>query len=173
MAVDVTDRVVAMKELEESETKLRGIISSAPAGIGLFVGRDLIIENPNQTFIDIVGKGPGIVGMPLREAMPELVTEGQPFLKILDDVFTTGVMFQSVASQVKIVQNGVMTYNYYNISYTPVFNDKGEVYAVLDIAIDVTDQVKAQQKLEIAESSLREAIELAELGTWSLDAKTG
>jgi PAS domain S-box-containing protein len=173
MAVEVTAQVVAMKELEESETKLRGIISSAPAGIGLFVGRDFIIENPNQTFIDIVGKGPGIVGLPLREAMPELLTEGQPFLKILDEVFTSGVMFQSVGSQVKIVQNGVMTYNYYNISYTPVFDDKGEVYAVLDIAIDVTDQVKAQQKLEIAESSLREAIELAELGTWSIDAKTG
>jgi PAS domain S-box-containing protein len=173
MAVDVTAEVIAMKELEESETKLRGIISSAPAGIGLFVGRDLIIENPNQTFIDIVGKGPGIIGKPLREAMPELLTEDQPFLKILDDVFTSGVMFQSVGSQVKIVQDDVMTYNYYNFSYTPVFNDKGEVYAVLDIAIDVTGQVKAQQKLEVAESALREAIELAELGTWTLDAKTG
>ena len=172
MAVDITDRVMAMKELEESETKLRGIISSAPAAIGLFVGRDLIIENPNQTFIDIVGKGPDIVGLPLREAMPELLTDGQHFLKILDDVFTTGVMYQSTASQAKIIQNGVMTSNYYNMSYTPVFDDKGEVYAILDIAIDVTEQVKAQQKLEIAESSLREAVELAELGTWSLDAKT-
>ncbi|RYZ33075.1 MAG: PAS domain S-box protein, partial [Sphingobacteriales bacterium] len=173
MAVDVTQQVMARKELEASETKLRGIISSAPAGIGLFVGRDLIVENPNQTFIDIVGKGPDIVGKPLREVMPELLTEGQPFLQILDDVFTSGVMFQSPGSLVKIVQQGVMTYRYYNITYSPLFDTDGNVYAILDIAVDVTDQINAQKKLEQAEASLLEAIELAELGTWSLDVPTG
>jgi PAS domain S-box-containing protein len=172
LAMIVTEQVIAKQKLEASESKLRGIIASAPAGIGLFVGRDLVIENPNQTFIDIVGKGPDIVGLPLREAMPELVTEGQPFLKILDDVFTTGVMFQSFGSQVKIVQNGVLTYNYYNITYTPIFDAGGEVYAILDIAIDVTEEVKARQKLEDTKAQLRDAIEVAELGTWDLDPFT-
>jgi len=171
VATDVTEQVMARKHIEASEAKLRSIIASAPAGMGLFVGRDLIVESPNQTFIDIVGKGPDIVGKPLREVMPELITEGQPFLKILDDVFTTGVQFQSPGSLVKIVQNGVMTYNYYNITYTPVFDVYGEVYAILDIAIDVTDQVKAQQALEEAEAELRGAIELAGLATWKLDIK--
>ncbi|MBO0953136.1 PAS domain-containing sensor histidine kinase [Fibrella forsythiae] len=173
VSINVTDRVLAARQLEASETKLRGIIASAPAGIGLFVGRDLIIETPNQTFIDIVGKGPAIVGLPLREAMPELVTEGQPFLHILDQVFTTGVEFQSPGSQVKIVQNGIMTDRYYNITYTPLFDPQGRVYAILDIAIDVTEQIKAQQALEETEAELRSAIELAELGTWSVDAATG
>ena len=171
VAIDVTEQIRTRKKIEESETKLRGIISAAPAGIGLFVGRDLIVENPNQTFIDIVGKGPDIVGKPLREVMPELLTEGQPFLKILDDVFTTGVEFQSPGSLVKIVKNGVMTNNYYNITYTPVFNAEGEVYAILDIAIDVTEQIKARQALEEAEAELRGAIELAGLATWKLDVK--
>ncbi|MET0300367.1 MAG: PAS domain-containing protein, partial [Flavitalea sp.] len=173
MAVDVTEQVKSRQELEASETKLRGILQSAPAGIGLFVGRDLIIENPNQTFIDIVGKGADIVGKPLREAMPELITEGQPFLKILDDVYTTGKMFQSYGSQVKIVQNGVMTYNYYNITYSPVYDTNGEVYAILDIAIDVTDHMLDQKRLEDAELALRSAIELAELGTWTYNIGDG
>ncbi|RYF98393.1 MAG: GGDEF and EAL domain-containing protein, partial [Chitinophagaceae bacterium] len=173
VATDVTASVLSRKELEESETKLRGILESAPAGIGLFVGRDLVIENPNQTFIDIVGKGPGVVGKPLREAMPELITEGQPFLKILDDVFTTGKMFQSYGSQVRIVQNGVMTYNYYNITYSPVYDSNGKVYAILDIAIDVTEHMLGQKRLEEAESALRSAIELAELGTWTYDIESG
>ncbi|MGB8193746.1 MAG: PAS domain-containing protein, partial [Chitinophagaceae bacterium] len=154
VATDVTQQVESRKQVEESETKLRAIVSTAPAGIGLFVGRDLIIENPNQTFIDIVGKGPGIVGLPLREAMPELLTEGQPFLKILDDVYTTGIPFISPASLVKIVQNGILTENYYNISYSPVHDAKGDVYAILDIAIDVTEQVKAKRKLEESEQHL-------------------
>jgi len=172
-ATDITDQVFARKKLEETETKLRGVIAAAPAGIGLFIGRDLVIESPNQTFIDIVGKGPGVEGLPLREAMPELLTEGQPFLKILDDVFTTGVPFISPASLVKIVQNGVLNDNYYNISYTPLRDKNGVIYGILDIAIDVTAQVTVQQALEESESTLRGAIEIADMGIWELNMKTG
>ncbi|WP_433831284.1 PAS domain S-box protein [Flavobacterium anhuiense] len=154
IATDVTNQVLSRREVEESEAKMLSIIAAAPAGIGLFVGRDLIIENPNQTFIDIVGKGPNIEGLPLREAMPELITEGQAYLKILDDIFTTGIPFISPASLVKIKQNGVLNDNYYNISYTPIYNKEGEIYAILDIAIDVTAQVKAQQEKEESEAHL-------------------
>lgn len=171
VVIDVTEQVLSRKEVEASEAKLRSVIMNAPAGIGLFVGRDLIVQLPNKTFIDIVGKGPDIEGKPLREVMPELITEGQPFLKILDDVYTTGIMFQSYGSQVKIVQDGVMTYNYYNITYSPLFDENNEVYAIMDIAIDVTDTVLAKQKAEEAEASLRGAVELAGLATWSLDVK--
>ncbi len=161
---DVTAQVQAKKALEESENKLRSIIAAAPAGIGLFTGRDLIIEMPNQTFIDIVGKGPGIEGKPLREVMPELLTEGQPFLKILDEVFTTGVPFISPASLVKIVQNGVLNANYYNIAYAPLYNAAGEVYAVLDIAVDVTDSVKSKKALEQSEQRFQNLIREATVG---------
>lgn len=155
VAVDVTRQVLNRREVEESEAKLQNLIAAAPAGIGLFIGRDLIIEYPNQTFIDIVGKGPDIKGLPLREAMPELITEGQAYLKILDDIFTTGVPFISPVSLVKIVQNGVLNNNYYNISYTPLRNKSGEIYAILDIAIDVTAQVVAQQAMEQSEAHLQ------------------
>ena len=171
VATDVTQQVRSRRNVEASEEKLRSVIANAPAGMGLFVGRDLVIELPNQTFVDIVGKGWDIVGKPLREAMPELVTEGQPFLKILDDVFTTGKMFQSDGSQVLIVQDGVMSYNYYNITYTPLFNENGEVYGILDIAIDVTEAVTARQKAEEAGRALLGAIELAELAAWSYNIK--
>ncbi|PBQ33908.1 PAS domain-containing sensor histidine kinase [Sphingobacteriaceae bacterium] len=172
VATDVTLQVTSRQKVEESEAKLKSIIAAAPAGIGLFVGRDLIIQNANQTFIDIVGKGPTIEGLPLREAMPELLAEGQPFLKILDDIFETGKPFLAPAALVKIVQNGVLNNNYYNISYTPVFDSDGKVYAILDIAIDVTAQIKTQHQLEEAELSMRGAVELAQLGTWSIDAAT-
>ncbi|UFH53143.1 PAS domain-containing protein [Spirosoma sp. KNUC1025] len=173
VATDVTQQVMSRKKVEESESKLRAILATAPAGIGLFVGRDLVIDNPNQTFIDIVGKGPHIAGLPLREAMPELISEGQPFLQILDDVFTTGDPFISPGSLVKIIQNGVLTDNYYNISYSPVRNASGEIYAILDIAIDVTQEVKARQQLQEAEATLRGAIEVADMGTWELDMQSG
>jgi PAS domain S-box-containing protein len=169
--VDVNELMVGREALKISEAKLRSVIASAPIAIGLFTGRDLIIEMPNQIFIDIVGKGPSIIGKPLKEAMPEL--ESKPFLKILDDVYTSGKMFKTYASQTNILQNGVMTSNYYDIAFTPLFDNQGKVYAILDISIDVTESVKAKQKIEEAELALRDAIELAELGTWNIDAKTG
>ena len=152
MSMDVTKQVLAKKALEESEAKLRSVIASAPAAIGLFVGRDLIVEMPNQAFIDIVGKGPDVVGKPLREVMPEL--ENQAFLQILDDVYTSGVMFQSFGTQVNIVQNGVMSHNYYNITYTPILDNDGKVYAILDIAIDVTDRVIAEKQIKESQIQL-------------------
>ena len=156
--VDVHDQKLAEEKIKESETKLSAVIAAAPVGIGLFIGRDLVIEMPNQTFIDIVGKGPDIEGKPLREAMPELLTENQPFLQILDDVYTSGKMFQSFGSQVKILQNGVMTDNYYNITYTPLFDEGGNVYGILDIAVDVTEQVIARKKIEQSGQNLRNMI---------------
>lgn len=156
-AVDVTEKVRNRKKLEESEGRFKSLIAAAPIAIGLFVGRDLVIETPNKTFNAIVGKG-DVTGWTLREAMPELITEGQPFLQILDDVFTKGEMFQTFGTQVKIVQNGIMTYNYYDFTYTPIFNAEGEVYAILDIAIDVTENVLALQRIEESEKNLRNTI---------------
>lgn len=171
-AVDVTEKVLNRRSLEESEAKFISLINAAPVAIGLFVGRDLVIEMPNQTFNDIVGKG-DVTGMTLREAMPELITEGQPFLQVLDDVFTSGKMFQTFGTMVKIVQKGVMTHNYYDFTYTPIFNSEGEVYAILDIAIDVTENVLALKRIEEAEEKTRLAIESADLGQYETNLLTG
>jgi PAS domain S-box-containing protein len=171
VATDVTQQVLTRRAIEASEAKLRSVIATAPAAMGLFVGRDLVVELPNQAFIEIVGKGPDITGKPLREIMPEL--EDQSLLHILDEVYTSGKMFQSYGSQVNIVQHGAMTHNFYNITYTPLIDSGGAVYAILGITIDVTAEVKARQEIQTAQESLQGAIELAELGTWQVNLTTG
>ncbi|WP_221393768.1 PAS domain-containing protein [Dyadobacter sp. NIV53] len=162
MSIDVTPQVLAKKALQESESKLRTVIASAPAAIGLFVGRDLVVELPNQSFIDIVGKGPDITGKPLREVMPEL--ESQPFLQILDDVYTTGITYNSFGTQVNIVQHGVMSRNYYDITYSPVFDSEEKVYAILDIAIEVTERVHVEKQIRQSELQLLSLFEQSPVG---------
>lgn len=159
VAVDVTIEVKARLAAQESEARFRSLIKAAPVAIGLFTGRDLIIDMPNQTFINIVGKGDSIIGKPLAEAMPEL--KDQPFLQILDDVFTSGNMFQTTGTQVNIVQNGVMKHGFYDFSYSPLFDAEGKVYAILDIAIDVTEQVLARKRLQESEQQVRSLVESA------------
>ncbi|KAB7730249.1 PAS domain S-box protein [Rudanella paleaurantiibacter] len=167
--VDITENKLAEQALRASEARLQSLIAAAPVAIGVFRGPDLVVELPNQAFIDIVGKGPDIVGKPLREVMPELVTENQPFLNILEGVRTTGKQFKSYDSLVKIVQNGQLTHNYYNITYTPLFDEAGEVYAILDIAVDVTGQVQIQQELTQQKAYLQNALEMAHMGTYRID----
>lgn len=148
--------IEATQKIEESEERLRSLIKAAPLGIVLFVGRDLIVEMPNQSFIDIIGKDESIIGKPLAEAMPEL--KGQPFLKILDDVYTSGKVFKTFETQVSIMQNGVIKQGYYDFSYTPLFDRNGKVYAILDISADATERVLARKALEESESNLRNII---------------
>jgi PAS domain S-box-containing protein len=167
MSMDVTAQVLAQKALEESESKLKTVISSAPAAIGLFVGRDLIVELPNQAFIDIVGKGPDIEGVHLRDVMPEL--ENQPFLQILDDVYTTGITYKSFGTQVDIVQHGKMTQNFYDITYSPVYDNEGKVYAILDIAIDVTERVTVEQQVQESQMQLLALFEQSPVGIAIVD----
>ncbi len=157
VATDVTAQVLARKKIEVSENRFRALIQSAPVGIGLFVGRDLVIEEPNQTFIDIIGKGWDIVGKKLAEAMPEL--EGQTFLQILDDVYTSGKTFHTFGTQVNVLRQGVMTHGFYDFSYTPLFDTDGKVYAILDTSMEVTDQVLARKKIEESELFARNILE--------------
>jgi signal transduction histidine kinase len=175
VAKDITEHMLSIlrsdRSVPETDNMLRSVISSAPVGIGLFVGRDLIIEMPNKIFVDIVGKGPDIVGRSLKEVMPEL--HNQPFLDILDDIFTTGKTFQAPSAPVNINQNGKMVTNYYNVTFTPLLDGEGKTYAILDISMDVTEAALARNNLEQAQRTLEDAIELANLATWSLDLQSG
>lgn len=169
--MDIDELVKQRQALEASEGKLRAVVEATPAGIGVFFGRKLVIETANQALIDTIGKGPDIVGKPLREVLPEL--NGQPYFDILDDIFTSGQLFKALGSPVDVVQQGVLRHNFYDITYTPLYNAGGEVYAVLNTSVDVTEQVLARQKVEEAETTLRGAINMADLGTWQIDLVNG
>jgi PAS domain S-box-containing protein len=170
MAIDVTSHAIYLKELQASQERFRSIIASAPAAMGIFTGRDMVVELPNQAFIDGVGRGQDIVGKRLADLLPEL--ESQSFLQILDEVFTTGKPYAGYGVPVDIHRDGKVLRTYYNMSFTPLRDGLGNIYGVLDISVDVTENVLAKQKVELAEGNLRNVIELAEVGTWRADLST-
>ena len=170
IASDVTTQILAKQEIEKSEAKFKSLIEEAPIPTAVLTGRDLVIDVSNEARIKLWGKGQRIIGMPLAKALPEL--EGQPFLKILDDIFTTGKAVEAEEAKAELVIDGKPTIFYFNYAYKPLFDAEGKVYAIIDMALDVTQQVLNKQKIVEAEAQLRSAIETAKLGTWEVHLAT-
>ncbi|MGA0557707.1 PAS domain-containing sensor histidine kinase [Larkinella sp. VNQ87] len=165
LAIEVTAQVKAKQALEDSEQRLRSLIEEAPAAIALFTGPDMVIELPNEAMIKFWGKGPAVAGKPLREALPELV--GQPFLHILDEVYRTGIAYTAQEDEAMLIVDGKPGIYYFNYTYKPLRNADGEVYAILEVAIDVTEQVLARRKIEASEQRFRTLLEAISPMTWT------
>jgi PAS domain S-box-containing protein len=171
IATEVTQQVMAKRDLEESEKRFRGLILDAPVATAIYTGRTMKIQLANEAMIRLWGKDQSVLGMDLMEALPEL--EGQPFMQLLDQVYTTGVAYHATEDRADLVVDGKLQSYYFNFTYKPLKDAEGKIYAILNMAIDVTHQVLARQQLTETQESLREAIELAELGTWTVYPLTG
>lgn len=170
VVTDVTQQVLLRKVIAESEAKLRSLINESPVATGLFVGPEMIIDVANESMIRFFGKGKSILGKPIRAVLTEPHDQGA--LQLLEEVFTTGKSFEAKGAPAELTIDGIPGTYYFDFNLTPLRNGVDEVYAVLEMAIDVTEQVLARQKLEEIESGLRGAVELAQLGTWSIDVVT-
>jgi len=169
-AVEITELVAARKRAEESEKRFRSFVLNSPSPIGIYVGREMRIETANDAILKAWEKDGGVVGKTFREALPEL--EGQPFYDILDKVYTSGIAYHAKDEKVYLLRNGKSTATYWNFSYTPLRNEKGEVYGVMNTATEVTELVNAKKNLLAAEESLRSAIDIGGLATWSVNLQT-
>lgn len=69
----------------------QSLIAKAPMAIGVLNGRELVIELANPIILEVWGKTDVVIGQTLEQALPEL--QGQAFLEILDNVYTSGIPF--------------------------------------------------------------------------------
>ncbi|WP_194139510.1 PAS domain S-box protein [Flavobacterium hungaricum] len=169
--MDMDEIISGRQAVTESQHKVTSMVEQSPVGICLFTGDDMKIEIANDIMIGYWGKDRNVIGKPFIEAVPEL--EGQPFIAILQDVYRTGETYYGHAMPADLEINGKLSTYYYEFTYTPIRDSKGEIYGIMDIAVDVTEQVTASKKLEETTQALSGAIELAELATWSLSAADG
>lgn len=165
--MDIDEIITGRKAVTESQHKVTSMIEQSPVGICLFTGLEMKIEIANDIMIDYWGKDQSVINQPLAEAVPEL--NGQPFLDILAEVYRSGETYYGHAMPVELELNGELSTYYFEFTYTAIRDYKGEIYGVMDIAIDITDQVMARKKLDETRLALTGAIELAELSTWNLN----
>jgi PAS domain S-box-containing protein len=151
----------------QGEYIFRQLIEEAPVATCLFTGRDLKIAVANDAMIGMWGKDRSVIGEPLVKAVPELAD--QTFVDILNEVYATGIPYTATSMPAQLKVNHVLSTYYFDFTYKPLFNETGEVYGIMDMAVDVTAQVLARRKILEAQEILRDAVELAQLGTWSVD----
>ncbi|HEY0899563.1 MAG TPA: PAS domain-containing protein, partial [Sphingobacteriaceae bacterium] len=152
VATEVTEQVVAKMQLQASERRFKQFIFNADVATGFYTGRDMVIQVANDAMLQVWGKDASVIGKPLAEALPEL--QGQPFLDLLDRVYTTGETYKANADAVDLVVDGELQTFYYNFSYKALFDANGEVYGILNMAINVTEQELANRRLAQSEMAL-------------------
>ncbi|MCX6212874.1 PAS domain-containing protein [Spirosoma sp.] len=168
---DVTQQVVSRQAVAESETRFRTLIEQAPVATCLFVGRDLVIEIANEAMITFFGQGPSILNKPIRDVLPNTDAD-QAAIALLDTVLATGEPYAATGAPASLTIHGRPGTYYFDLSLKPLRNAAGEVYAVLETAVDVTEQEVARRALAESELRLQSIIDLAELGSYSIDVAT-
>lgn len=150
-----------------SENIFRTLIEESPSPVGLYVGRDMVIRVVNNSILNVWGKDRSVIGKTFRQALPEL--EGQPFFKLLDDVYTSGIAYEATEDLVRLLEKGELKDFYFNFTYKPLKTPEGKVWGILNTATDVTDLVLTRKQLQEAEARKHFALNAAQMGTWDLD----
>ena len=164
---DITDIRQAHKFAQQSEARFRSLIEEAPVATMLMVGPEHTIEVANEVMLHMLGKGPTIIGQPAKTGVPELAS--QDYLQLLNRVYTTGNPYSAQAMPGELVINGVPQLRYFDFTYKPQRNPQGQVYGIISMAVDVTEQRQAQQALRESQQFLQSVVDLAELGSYTID----
>lgn len=159
------------QNLQKSEYRLQSFISKAPVAFGILTGRELIIEVANDMILMLWGKTDKVMGKPLALALPEL--EGQPYLSLLDNVYTSGETYIGDTALVKLESNGILEDRYFDFIYEPLKDDSSKTTSIIVIANEVTDRINKRLELENLNKQLEIALHAGELGSYNLDLTSG
>lgn len=131
---DVTERKEAEQALRESEHRLKAVTSSAPV-IMFAIDSEGVFTFETGTALRDLGLEPGAsVGRSVFEAYKD-------FPKVLDNV-RRAISGEDVVDTVEIGERA------YHATYSPQFDEDGEVYEIVGVATDVTERWKLERDME-------------------------
>lgn len=162
-----SEKEKAIEQIKANEENIRNIVLQSPVGMCIVEGDPLYVREINNSFLEIIGK--------TREALKarpywEVNAEAAEFYKpITDTVMATGKTYQANEHAIPLVRNGIEEIVHVDFVYEPLKDGDGNTYAIMIVAIDVTDKVIARKSVERAEESLRMAIDAAGLGSYYIN----
>jgi len=146
---DVTDKVKSAQRATITQNNFEYFFNQARAPFAIIKGRDFIFSFANPAYTELLN-GRQLVGKTVLEAIPEL--KDQPFIKLLEQVYESGVPFHASEIPATAIFNKgeVAITRYFNLSYTPYKNEKGETEGILASGYDITEQVELRKKEQIS-----------------------
>jgi PAS domain S-box-containing protein len=130
---------------QEEYERLASLFQQSPAAIGVVSAPDWVYEFSNAKNDELAGKG-ALVGRNIFEAMPELVSQG--FAHMLDLIYRTGETFDDFEVKLKVGSSQKEREVYLNGAYQPIRNAAGNIDRIATFVHDVTEKVKARQRIE-------------------------
>lgn len=125
---------------------LTALVGQPLHGVVLFRGADLVVEAVNEVYERFFG-GRSLAGRPLLEVAPEL--RGQGFDDLLRNVMKTGEphIGREQLARLDRTGSGVVEDSWFTFVFQPVLDKDGRCDAVLVIAQDVSDTVRANREI--------------------------
>ena len=168
MVIDVNEEKQKEQLISEKEHRIRSIIEEADVATALYTGKEMKISMANEAMINLWGKDASVIGTTLHEALPEL--EGQPFHDLLQGVYATGETYWGKEDPVDLVIDNKLQTGYFNFTYKALRNEDGEIYGILNMAIDVSEMVRSKELLKDSESKYRQMADLMPEKVCNFDA---
>ncbi len=129
------------------------ILKQSSDATAIYTGEDIRIQFANDAMLKIWNRDEGIRGKMLEEVLPEL--QGQSFLGIVQNVWKKGELYEARNMPVRLEVNGTMITSYFDFTYKPIMDKKGNVYCILHTAKDITERHKALELLQDREDELK------------------
>ena len=139
---------------EDQRDRIERLFMQAPAAICILSGPALVYELVNPAYQALFPERE-LLGHPIAQALPEIVTH--EVLTTFHRVFETGVSHEERSMLIPIVrpEDGVREERYFNYIQQARYDEYGRVDGVLVFAFEVTDQVLANQQVELAREQVQ------------------
>lgn len=153
---------------EHARDHLRLLFMQAPVAVSVLRAPDLVYDLANPRYLEMIG-GREVTGKKFRDAFPELPDDA-PVFQMISNVYQTGVAFSASEYRVPIDRTGRGPEDvYFQFTTQPIFDERGRVTDLITVAVDVTAQVLARQKIEESERRFRQLLGQVQAGIAETD----
>ncbi len=134
---------------ENDRDKLKEMFEEAPSPKCVLEGSDLRYVIANKAYRQVVGQE-DILGRRLTEILPEVKRQG--YLDLLKQVYRTGEPYLGKENRVLIDKDkeGAQEEYIFNLLFAPLSDKNGDVYGIFVEAMDFSEQIGYQKKLEVS-----------------------
>lgn len=154
------------RQLQQERSLLSTIVESVPLGLALRDGRDLTVKWHNKGYARLFGpefEGANLVGKVARDYTPEA--------ELLEQSYRLSAAGERHSIAEYRVQREEAEPRYYDWATVPVPTDNEGYYDVLEVGYEVTEQVRARQRIEELAGELRVVIDYAPNGILFFNAE--